>query len=248
MLEYIIISLQSLPPEITLCLEYFICVFAIVGMVYCFGEAGLFSYISLAVVISNIQVLKTANLSFLTYPIALGTIVFSSTFLAIDILTEFYGEDRARKGVWIGFAASLLVAVLMILTLSLPPVETNYNMHQAMQAIFMPIPRLFIASLISYLICQQVNIWLFQAIRKITAGKYLWLRTSLSLLISALLDSVIFSFLAWIVFAQQPVSINELIYTYILSTYIFRIIVTLLQILVIYLVRALLNKDVSINV
>lgn len=236
---YIITFLQNLPPEAVLCLEYFVCLFTILGMMKLAGMAGLYTYISLAVIIANIQVLKTVNFSFLSFPIALGTIVFSSTFLAVDILTEFYGADKARKAVWLSFMASLLVTLLMIITLGIKPDESSGITQQAMQIIFMPGLSLFFASLISFFICQQIDIWIFQLIRKITAGKYLWLRTSVSLLGSAFLDNVIFSSLAWVVFAKNPVSMNELLYTYIFGTYMFRIIITLLQTPIIYLISGI---------
>jgi queuosine precursor transporter len=237
MFEQIVGFLQNLPSEMLLCLEYLTCFVAILGATRYAGAAGLFTYISIAVFIANIQVLKTASFSFLDFPVALGTVVFSSTFLASDILTEFYGPSIARKAVWVGFGSNLLATLLMLITISINPADTGDPMHQALTIIFMPIPALFIASLISYLICQQIDIWIFQLVKNLTGGKYLWLRTSLSSAISALLDNVVFSLLAWVVLAAHPVSTHELIYTYILGTYIFRIIVTLLQMPIIYLIR-----------
>ena len=242
MLEQIIISLQSLSPEYILTLEYITCFVAILALVRFFGAAGLFTYISLAVVIANIQVQKTVSFSFLNFPVALGTIVFSSTFIAVDILNEFYGVAKARRAVWIGFMSSLLVTLLMVLTLGTLPGDDNSPPHQAMKILFMPIPAIFIASLSSYLICQRFDIWIFCLIRKLTGGKYLWLRTSLASITSSLLDNIIFSLLAFVVLAPNPISIDKLIYTYILGTYIFRIIVSILQTPIIYFIRTLLKS------
>ncbi len=232
-----------LPTEILFCFEYICCFIAIFGLMRFFQASGLFVYIALAVVIANIQVLKTVNVAFFKFPVPLGTIVFSSTFLAVDILTEFYGAASAQKGVWLGFIASLLIVVMMLITINIPPSDPASSTHQAITTIFAPTPSLFAASLISYLICQQTEIKIFQLIRVITDGKRLWLRTFLSSAVSSLLDNIIFSCLAWIIFAKQPVSIEQLIYTYILGSYWFRIIIALLQAPLIYFMKTIKLHD-----
>ena len=59
-----------------------------------FGEVGLYIYTVVAVIVANIQVLKLVKFSFFIDPVALGTILFASTFLCTDILTEFYGTNN----------------------------------------------------------------------------------------------------------------------------------------------------------
>jgi len=237
MIEQIIAFLQSLPPELVLCIEYLVCCLAILIMTRLAGRAGLVAYIALAVVIGNMQVLKTAHFAFLAHPVALGTILFSSSFVAVDILSEFYGQDNARQAIWIGFSAILLTTLLMILTISIKPADMSLEAHKAMSELFLPLPSLFFASLISYLASQHIDISIFQAVRRITSGKYLWLRTVISGAISALIDNIIFSSLAFIIFARNPVEMERLIYTYILGTLVFRVFIIIIQTPVIYLVR-----------
>ena len=59
-----------------------------------FGEVGLYVYTSIAVIAANIQVLKIVKFPFFSDPIALGTILFASTFLCTDILSEYYGVNK----------------------------------------------------------------------------------------------------------------------------------------------------------
>lgn len=239
MLIDLIQTLSNLPSEAILCMEYLTCLVTIICMARFFGKGGLFAYIVLAIIIGNIQVLKTASFSFLNFHVALGTIVFSSTFIVTDILSEFYGASEARKAVWLGFVATLFVTVIMFLTIGIKPVDSTMEAHRAIESIFLPLPSLFFASLISYLICQHLDIWIFQGIRRMTNGKYLGLRTVISSAASSLLDNIIFSTLAFLVFAPHPVSIKELVYTYILGTYIFRIAIVILQTPTIYLIRSM---------
>ncbi|MBP7190645.1 MAG: queuosine precursor transporter [Rickettsiaceae bacterium] len=204
-----------------------------------FGEIGLFSYIVLAVIISNIEVLKTVDVSFLGFPIALGTIVFSSSFIAVDILTELYGPERAKKSVWLGFAATLFALLAMFLAIAMKPTIDSAGIDNALRLIFVPMPSIFFASLISYLTSQYIDIWIFQAVKNITSGKYLWARTILASSTAAFVDNVIFSLFAWVIFAANPASLHKLIHTYIIGTYIFRIVVIITQVPIMYFVRAM---------
>ena len=67
----------------------------------------MYVYTVLAIIVANIQVLKIVNFPFFENPIALGTILFSTTFLTTDILTEYYGVKSARKNILIGFLGFL---------------------------------------------------------------------------------------------------------------------------------------------
>ena len=59
--------------------------------------------------------------SFFSEPIALGTILFASTFLCTDILAEYYGINKAKKNVVIGFMGFLLMTVISLFTLGFKP-------------------------------------------------------------------------------------------------------------------------------
>lgn len=242
MIESILFFLQQISPSLIFLIEYLLAFISIISMARFFGEGGLYSYIALSVIVANIQVLKTVDLAFLEFPVALGTILFSSSFMATDILTEFYGAQSARRAVNIGFFASLFITISMLLTISINPSADSQNINTAMIEIFTPMPAIFCASIISYLVSSHLDIYIYEYVRNITDGKYLWLRTVVSTSISSLIDSTIFSVLAWIVFAQNPVTIEQLLYTYILGTYIFRFVIMILQTPMIYFVRFLFNR------
>jgi len=73
------------------------CLCSILLFLKLFGETGMYIYTVIAVIGANIQVLKIVNFPFFSNPIALGTILFASTFLTTDILTEYYGVKFAKK-------------------------------------------------------------------------------------------------------------------------------------------------------
>src|SRR3546814_14286238 len=95
--------------------------------------------------------------------------------------------------------------------------------------LFMPMPALFGAGMTSYLISQLNDGWIYQSIRRLTGQRALWLRNNGSTMISALIDNTIFSVLAWVVLAPQPIGWEPLVFTYILGTYGLRVMLALLD-------------------
>lgn len=230
----LITTLHSLSGEAVSAILFITSVVIIMGMFRGFGLQGLYAYNIIATILANIQVLKVAKFGLAPEPVALGTVTFATIFLVSDIITEHYGKKAAQKSVWLSFSAQIIVMVMMLLTLGHSP-EVGDVGHCAMENLFLPAPRLVVASLTSFVISLLLEIWLFQAISNLTKAKYLWLRTSVSTIFAALIDNVLFSTLAWVILAPTPVSLNTLIFTYILGTYVARLIVALISTPVLYL-------------
>lgn len=239
-------TLNASPPELVWVLLLLVCFSTILVMARFFGAAGLYVYIAVAIIGANMQVLKPVQFSVYMDPVALGTILFASTYLCTDILTEHYGRAAARKGVLLGFAALLLWTALTVLTLGFRPITPEeageglawaLGMHDAMAMLFTPVPALFVAGMTAYLISQYHDIWLYSLVRRLTAGRHLWLRNMTSTSISALIDNIIFSVLAWVIFAPEPMAWQTLIFTYILGTYVLRLVVAGLDTPFVYLAK-----------
>lgn len=199
-----------------------------------YGLAGLYIYGALATVLANIQVLKLGRMSLTSEPVALGTVTFASIFLVTDIITEHYGARAARRHIGISFLGQLMATLLMLITLGFSPVPGDVA-HTAMTTLFLASSRLLVASLSAFVVSQLCEILVFQGLRQLWEGRHLWFRTNVSTLVAALLDNVIFSVLAWVVLAPEPVDWHTLIFTYILATYIARIGVSVLSTPIIYL-------------
>ena len=86
-----------------------------------FGRVGLYVVITYSIILCNIQVLKTVDLFGLTA--TLGNVLYGSIFLATDILGEVYGKEHARKGVYIGFLALVIMTADMQMALLFRPAE-----------------------------------------------------------------------------------------------------------------------------
>lgn len=242
----LVAALHAVPPELLLLAQALFCFGTILLFARLFGAAGLYLYIAVAVIGANVEVLKAVQFTVYDHPVAMGTVLFSSTYLATDILTEHYGRDAARKAVFLGFAAYLLFTLLMLITLGFRPLTAEQAgaemawalpMQDHMAALFLPAPGLFAAGMTAYLCSQLFDVWVYQRIRGATGDRHLWLRNNGSTMLSGLVDNVIFSVLAWVVFAPEPVGWEALLYTYILGTYLLRVGLSLLDTPFMYLSR-----------
>ena len=233
--------LNNLNPEIIWLLMLIFCFISILIFIRLFGYVGIFIYSALAVIAGNIQVLKTVDFFYSPAPVALGTILFASTFLCTDILPEYYGKEKARTNILIGFCAFLFMTLLMVLTIGFKPSEGDW-VQESLSNIFTPMTRFFIASMIAYLISQYFDVWFFSYLKKITSEKYLWLRNNLSTIVSSLVDNTVFSVFAWILLNPEPVSVYNVIMIYIFGTYFLRILIALLDTPFIYVAKFFIKK------
>ena len=112
-----------------------------------FGYVGLYVYSALAVIIGNIQVLKTVDFFYSPEPVALGTVLFASTFLCTDILSEHFGKDKAKKNVLIGLVGFLFMTIMMLITIGFNPSPIDW-VQESLSHVFTPMTRFFIASIL----------------------------------------------------------------------------------------------------
>lgn len=217
-------------PEILSLVTLVVCFITILVMVRFFGKTGLYVYLTTAVIASNIQVLKLTQYSFMQDPIALGTVLFSTTFAVDNILNEYFGEKSAKKGVWISFFGYLFFVITMKIADMHPAITHRecISLHREMHSLFSPTLFLFISSLISYFVSQYTDIFIFSALKKIFKEKHVSVRATISMCISTFVDNCVFSILAWIIFSDQPISLISLWKTYICMTYIIRLFITIL--------------------
>ena len=159
-----------------------------------FGKTGLFVWTAIASIITNIEVTKCVDM--FGASVTLGNVIYSSTFLATDILSERHGGKDARTAVWIGFFSSITFTVIIQISMLFQPNEHDL-VSGAMDSIFGLLPRLCVASLIAYLISNMLDTYLYDYIKR-RCPKHLWLRNNGSTLVSQFVDNIVFTAIAWI--------------------------------------------------
>lgn len=195
------------------------------------GLNWLIALIAVEAVIMNIFVLKMMNV--FSLEITGGNVMYASIFLGSDIICEHYGKHKARQAIWIGFFASIFFIIMSQFTLWYTPsaLENGAFLHQTLATIFETTPRIVLASMGAYLLSQNLDIYLYAAIKKATNGRFLWLRNTGSTLISQFFDSIFFT----LVGLYGIVANEENVLQIILFTYLVKVILAVLDTPFIYL-------------
>ena len=233
-------------------LQLVFCYVSVLVMLRFFGAKGVAVLMGVMVIAANIQVLKLFHVPGIHQVLPLGTAFMATSYLASDMLAEYYDQKTAKKAINLAIAAFVLLFIAMFFTIHFPVVSLadqqsagvdNQNAIQdAMITLFSPAPKLFICSMISFWISQRLEIFIFCRMRTWLGEKNLWLRNNISTWVAALCDNTIFSVLMWRFFADEPVSWHVLIVGYILGTYALRVLMAILDTPMIYLAKFCVPK------
>ncbi len=217
-----------------LCVITLVISFTFVILSYKFlGKTGLFLWIAIATIVSNIQTVKLVNIFGIES--SLGTILYGSTFLATDILNLKYGKKEAKKTILIGFLTMIVMTVFMSLCLKYAPSSNDFA-QQSLTTIFTVNIRITIASLIAFAFSQFIDTILFQKLQK----KYnkLWLSNNASTMICQIIDTIIFCTITYYGLVDIQV-----IFQIMISMYVFKFVIALCDTPYIYIA----NKIKKVN-
>jgi len=208
--------------------EWFGLIFVLINFVFVlafyrlFGKTGLFVWIGFSTVLANLQVVKTIEIFGLTA--TLGNTMYGTAFLVTDILNEKYGKTEAKKAVWLGFFTLLTMTVIMQMVLLFQPHEIDFA-HESLATIFGILPRIALGSLCAYLISQFADVYIFSYLRKkFPRDHQFWIRNNGSTMISQLLDTAVFTSIAFL--GVYP--INEW-WNIFLTTYLLKFLIAIID-------------------
>lgn len=166
---------------------------AIIGKRY--GVEYIIAIMASLVVVANIIAGKIVEFGPFVVPAAV--IVYASTFLITDILSEKWGKQEARKAVWAGFYANIVLVVAILIAISWAAAPFAKDFSEQFASVLGLVPRVVLASMVAYLLSQHHDIFAFHFWKDKTGGKYLWLRNNASTMISQAIDTVIFITIAF---------------------------------------------------
>lgn len=159
-----------------------------------FGKAGMYAWIAVASILANIIVAK--NIEVFGIDATMGNVMFASTFLATDILSEKYGAKEAKKGVYIGLFSVLSYLVITQFCLRFMPSEMDM-VHDSMVGLFTLAPRICLASVSMYFLANLLDVVLYDALRMRFDGKKMWLRNNICTILCNSIENFGFVVLAF---------------------------------------------------
>ncbi len=199
------------------------------------GKSGLYAWTVIAIIAANIEVLILINAFGMEQ--TLGNILFASTFLVTDILSEIHGRKAANHAVKISVFTNVTFILISQSWFLYTPSGNDWA-APAIQEVFSNTPRLMIVGVAVYGIAQAFDVWFYHFIWEKTTAKLgdtkrgLWIRNNGSTLVSQMLNTVLFTLGAFI-----GIYDTQTLIAIMLSSYVIFIVTSLLDTPAVYLAR-----------
>lgn len=226
--------------EILIIISFLIIYGSVTGFYRFFGKNGLLAFNVCATLLANIEVLILVRA--FGIEMTLGNILFASTFLVTDILSENHSRKDANKAVLISTLCSILFIAVSQMWLLYSPSENDWA-SGPIRTIFSSTPRIVCSSLLVYLISQLTDVWLYHKWWDWCRKKFgdekkgLWIRNNGSTMISQLLNTLLYTFFAF----YGTYEIHTLLSIF-LSSYLIFFVTSLLDTPFVYLCRNIHDK------
>ena len=175
----------------------------IISIILCFGslvlieklfkKEGVYCFMVFATITANIIVCKNINIGGIVFTLA--NVLFSSNFLATDILSEKYSKNDAKKGVYM----SLLFAVMFMMSIQIALLyipDASDIAQKYMKGLFTLNLRTTIASVLMFFLGNIADVHLYNRIKEKIPNK-LWLRNNVATITINCLENFLFVILAF---------------------------------------------------
>jgi len=196
--------------------------------------------------------LVTCNLifqKFFTWPslgipnfaLSVGIIAYPVTFIVTDLISELYGKRRANQVVLSGFFASVFTVVLVYVAMAVPTADISPLDNATFEKVFGLSGPAFFGSMLAYLTAQFIDIRIFHFWKRLTEGKYLWLRNNASTMCSQLVDTSVIL----VILCSAGVLPWESFYSLLWMGWMFKVFVALIDTPIIYFCLWLLKDKIQ---
>lgn len=155
-----------------------------------FKKEGLFAIVSIFAILANLLVTKQTTLFGLC--VTCTDVFIVGGALSLNLIQDFYDKKTALKAIYFSLISLIFYVTLTQLHLFYSPAICDFTQSHY-QAIFEFMPRIIIASIFCYFISQTIDAYLYAFLKK-TKLNFI-LRNYISLSLSQLVDTILFSFL-----------------------------------------------------
>ena len=195
---------------------------------------------------ADFSLLGAENLSF---SLSVGVVPWPVIFVMTDIINEYYGVRGVR---FLTFVTTGLIAfafIIFFFAIHVAP-ETSWwigsfskegvpDMQAAFTAIFGQGMNIIIGSITAFVIGQITDAFIFRRIKRATGEKKIWMRATLSTLVSQLIDSFVVTYIAFYLFRDVSFGICTALA---LTSYTYKFCIALLFTPVIYLIHWVVER------
>lgn len=177
-----------------------------------------------------------------------GVLIWPVVFILTDIINDYYGRQGVRFFTFLASLISIYAFIVIYLAIGLAPAPWWQTVNQdqgipdfnlAYRLIFGQGNNIIIGSLSAFVIGQFIDVYIFQILKKTQRGGQLWVRATISTLVSQLLDSFVVIYIAFYLGQGWPLS---QVFSVSLNNYIYKGIVAIMMIPLLHLLHKLIEN------
>ncbi len=178
------------------------------------------------------------------FEVSVGILPYPITFLITDLISEIFGKKKANQIVTAGIFASLFSMAIILVSEAAPAITSSPIDDATFTKVFALSPIAVLASMIAYLLAQYIDIAIYHFWKRVTKGKHLWIRNNFSTFFSQFIDTLtvvallcVFKVLPW-----------ELFFGLVVSGFLFKIFIALLDTPFLYFFVYLIRKRFGLQI
>ena len=216
-----------------LIIETIICLTAIILVYYKYKTNGLYGYLIIETILSNIMSLKTIDIN--NFSLNLGLIPFLCLFLISNIIIQKKGKEEIKKIIVLILAISVISYIIFLLSCKLESSTINLFTNKSFDNIFLNSARIYFANIVTTLYMLFLNSNIYYYLKK--QKNMIWISNIFSNIIVQFLATIIFVLLAYVITTDTIEIIGKIIVRYLIS-----IIVTSIGTITIYITNTIKEK------
>ena len=199
-----------------------------------------------SLIVSNLIFQKFFHLDLfgLNLELSVGIIFYPITFLVTDIVSEIFGKHKANQMVIAGILSSIFCLLIIFLANYLDATNWSPVNNETFNLVFGNTVLAVGASMFAYLCAQLIDIKIYHFWKKLTKGKYLWIRNNLSTIPSQFLDT----FLILLLLCLGGAIPWDKFLTLFTQGFFFKILIAIIDTPIIYLCVFYLRKKFNLKV
>ena len=168
--------------------------FIVIGFVMAALRYGngysLVSLVAIQAILANLFVVKQMQLFGMT--VTCSDVYSIGCILSLNLLQEYYGKDLAKKAIQISFLGLIFFTAMSQIHLWYLPAASD-STQSSFQTIFAATPRIIFASIFVFYFVMKLDLTFFAWLKTRFSGNSFAQRVGLSLLLSQLVDTILFS-------------------------------------------------------
>lgn len=140
------------------------------------------------------------NLGFLRLPsvvLSIGVIPWPVVFITTDLINEYFGRAGVKRLTFLALGMISYSFVILLLATNVTAWDRSPVSDEVFGRVFGQSMWIIVGSLVAFLVAQLLDVLIFQALKRRTGGRLLWLRATGSTVISQLIDTLVILFIAF---------------------------------------------------